>query len=185
MTSPGQPDNVPPAEAETTTATVVSLFMSRPELEAAVRDLKREGFTDEEIGVVMQDPAEQSSLRPDTGGQQTDPAVVGVANGSLIGGLIGLFGSLLIPGLGPLLLGGILASTLTGAGIGAATGGLIGILVGLGVSESDAKRFERGLRAGGILLTVSSSERTAQALGIIRRYGADLGAAHSVQSRSL
>ena len=182
MTSPSQPDNLPSADAGTTTATVVSLFMSRPEAEAAIRDLKQAGFTDEEIGVVMQDPDQQPNLRPDVSGQQIGSAVVGAANGSLIGGLIGLFGSLLIPGLGPLLLGGVLASTLTGAGIGAATGGLIGILVGLGLSKSDAERFERGLRAGGILLTVSSPQHTAQALAIIRSHGADLGAGNSVHS---
>jgi hypothetical protein len=69
----------------------------------------------------------------------------------------------------------VLAATLTGAGIGAATGGLIGILAGLGVSAPDAEYFERGLRGGGILLTVNAGQRTPEALAIIENHGADLG----------
>jgi hypothetical protein len=161
-------------KSETTGITVVSLLPHRTAAEAAVRDLKSAGFGDEQIGLVMQDSG-KPTIEPDLDPDNTQPAVVGAVNGGLIGGLVGLLGSLLIPGLGPLLLGGVLASTLTGAGIGAATGGLIGILTALGVSESDAERFERGLRAGGILLTVSAAERTPEALAIIERHGADLG----------
>ena len=169
------PDPVPLApQAETTGITVVSLFPTRARAEAAVRDLKRAGFTDQEIGVVMQDPG-KPDLHPDAGESTSHAAAVGAVSGSLLGGLVGLLGSLLIPGLGPLLLGGVLASTLTGAGLGAAAGGLAKILMTLGVPESDAEHFERGLRAGGILLTVSAAHRTADAVRIIESHEADLG----------
>lgn len=179
MTSPAQPNDFSPGETATTSATVVSLFMNSTDAVAAVRDLKHAGFTDEEIGIVLQDSTEQPSIRPEGSGNPSDPATAAAASGSIVGGLIGLLGSLLIPGLGPLLLGGVLASTIAGAGIGAAAGGLIAILAELGVSQTDAEHFERGLRAGGVLVTVTSPRHTREALEIIRSHGAELGAGSS------
>ena len=45
-------------------------------------------------------------------------------------GLLAGVGALAIPGIGPIIAGGALASTLAGAGIGAAAGGLLGALWG-------------------------------------------------------
>jgi hypothetical protein len=74
----------------------------------------------------------------------------------LLGGGAGLLaglGMLAIPGLGPVVAAGWLASTLVGAGAGAATGGLVGSLAGAGVSESDAHAYAEGIRRGGTLVT--------------------------------
>jgi hypothetical protein len=155
--------------------TVVGLFADRPRAEQAIRDLKSAGFSEEQIGVAMQDRQEQQELIDDSGSQAAEGAAKGAVSGGLVGGLIGLIGSLLIPGVGPIVVGGVLASTLTGAGIGAATGGLIGALMGLGVPEEDAQHFDRGLRSGGILLTVSAGSRTAEAISILQGQSADLG----------
>ena len=157
-----------------TGSTVVALFPSRQPAEDAVRQLKLSGFTDEQIGMAMQDSNGQSD-RVESESRSYDPAAEGALDGGLAGGLIGLLGSLLIPGLGPLVLGGVLASALTGVGVGAATGGLIRLLVGMDVPEQDAERFERGLRAGGVLLTVSAPSRIGEALAIIQRHLPDQG----------
>lgn len=53
-------------------------------------------------------------------------------------GLLAGLGILAIPGLGPVLAAGWLASTLVGAGAGAATGGLVGALAGAGIDDADA-----------------------------------------------
>lgn len=157
------------------TRTIVGLFTERPHAEQAVRDLRTAGFADERIGVAMLNREEQQSLIDDTGSQAAEGAAKGAVSGGIIGGLIGLLGSLLIPGVGPIVVGGVLASTLTGAGVGAATGGLIGALMGLGVPEEDARHFDRGLRCGGVLVTVDATGRTGEAIGIIGRHGGDLG----------
>ena len=76
-------------------------------------------------------------------------------------------GALAIPGIGPVLAGGALATAfglgggtaVAGAGIGAAAGGLVGALVGMGIPEADAQRFEEGFNAGGVLVTVNGSAR--------------------------
>lgn len=51
-------------------------------------------------------------------------------------------GSLLIPGIGPVIAGGVLGATLVGAGVGAAAGGPIGLLTEMGVPEVEARHFE-------------------------------------------
>ena len=150
-----------------TTRTVVGMFSRRDAAEAAIRDLKAAGFSEEQIGVAMQDT--------EPGAPTAEGAATGALSGGVLGGLVGLLGSLLIPGVGPIVIGGVLASTLAGAGIGAATGGLIGALISFGVPEEDARHFDEGLRAGAILVTIDAGARTDQALAILERHGMDLG----------
>jgi hypothetical protein len=145
------------ADQDTTGRTVVGMFTNRPDAEAAIRELKAAGFGDDRIGVALQDRAEQGDLMESTGHDAAAGAATGAVSGGLVGGLIGLLGSLLIPGVGPIVVGGVLASTLTGVGIGAATGGIIGALVALGVPEVDA------------------GAPTAEALILLDRHGMDFG----------
>ncbi len=163
------------ADQETTGRTVVGLFRGRSDAEAAIRDLKDAGFSDDRIGVAVQDQGEQRDLVESTGGTPAEGAATGALSGATVGGLIGLLGSLLIPGVGPIVVGGVLASALTGAGIGAAAGGIIGALAGMGVPELDAKHFDLGLRSGGTLVTVDAGARTAEALALLERHGMDFG----------
>lgn len=166
------PDNTP-GQA------VVGLFTDRARAEQAIRDLQDAGFADGQIGVAMRDADDQRNLMDHTGSTAAAGAAEGAAKGAMgggvVGGLIGLLGSLLIPGVGPVVVGGVLASTLTGAGIGAATGGIIGALVGMGVPEADAKHFDEGLRSGRTLVTVEAGARTGEALAILEGHGMDFG----------
>jgi hypothetical protein len=166
------------ADQDTTGRTVVGMFTNRPDAEAAIRELKAAGFGDDRIGVALQDREEPGDLRDRieaSGREAAGSAAKGAVSGGLVGGLIGLLGSLLIPGVGPIVVGGVLASTLTGAGIGAATGGIIGALVALGVPEADARHFDEGLRSGRTLVTVDAGARTAEALMLLDRHGMDFG----------
>jgi len=163
------------AAQDTTGRTVVGLFARRRDADAAIRDLKVAGFRDDQVGVALQDKEEQGDLLEPTRAKEAEGAAAGAVSGGLIGGLIGLLGSLLVPGVGPLVVGGVLASTLTGAGIGAATGGIIGALMGLGVPEPDARHFDQGLRLGSTLVTVDAGPRTAEVLVILDRHGMDFG----------
>ncbi|HUR94192.1 MAG TPA: general stress protein [Gemmatimonadales bacterium] len=155
--------------------TVVGMFERRADVEAAIRDLKAAGFTDGHIGVAMHDSVEQREVTDSAGGTAAEGAAAGAVSGGMVGGLIGLLGSLLIPGVGPIVVGGVLASALTGAGVGAATGGVIGALMGLGVPEADAQHFDLGLRAGRTLVTVDAGVRTSEALAILARHDTDFG----------
>jgi uncharacterized membrane protein len=54
---------------------------------------------------------------------------------------------------------------LSGAAVGAATGGLAGALIGLGIPEYEAKRYEGKIQGGSALISVhtDSSEARDQA----------------------
>ncbi|HEX3276530.1 MAG TPA: general stress protein [Gemmatimonadales bacterium] len=163
------------ADQDTTGRTVVGLFARRADAESAIRDLKAAGFDDRQIGVALQDQDEQRDLLESAGGKEAEGAAKGAIGGGIVGGLIGLLGSLLIPGVGPIVVGGVLASMLTGAGVGAATGGIIGALIGMGVPEGDARHFDQGIRSGHTLVTVDAGSRTAEALAILNRHDMDFG----------
>jgi hypothetical protein len=94
-----------------------------------------------------------------------------------LGWLAGI-GALAIPGVGPLIAAGPIVAALAGVGVGGTLGGVAGALVGLGIPEYEAKRYEGRVRDGGILLSVHSdnADWTKKAKAILERTGAqDIG----------
>ena len=166
---------------------VAGLFKDREDAVASIEGLKDAGFDANDVGIAMHDKTEQKEMSEETGTKAASGAATGVLGGGLLGGALGLLvgiGALAIPGIGPVLAGGALATAfglgggtaVAGAGIGAAAGGLLGALVGLGIPENEAKHFEAGFRAGGVLVTVNAGSRAADAVAIMERHGADTGA---------
>jgi hypothetical protein len=62
-------------------------------------------------------------------------------------------------------------AALAGAGVGGTVGGVTGALVGMGIPEFEAKRYEGMVKGGGILLSVHSdkAEWTKRAKEILER----------------
>src|SRR5689334_20505196 len=90
--------------------------------------------------------------------RETGPgAAVGGTVGAVVGILTGL-GLIAIPGVGPLVAAGWLATTLAGAGVGAVAGGLVGALTNAGVSREEAEVYEEGVRRGGTLVSVRAED---------------------------
>ena len=88
-------------------------------------------------------------------------AGAGATLGGLIGGGAGVaagLGMLAIPGIGPLVAAGWLATAAAGAAAGAVTGGVLGSVIGMimghGVSKEDATVYVEGVRRGGALVMV-------------------------------
>jgi uncharacterized protein (TIGR02271 family) len=165
-------------DSTTTQGTVVGLFKNQVDAERAIERLKQAGFTENQIGVAMRDRSQQKELMEGTGTQAAEGAATGAISGGVLGGVIGLLagvGALAIPGIGPIIAGGALASTLAGAGIGAAAGGLLGALMGMGIPEEDARHFDEGFKAGGTLVTVNAAGRELEAREWLSEAGADLG----------
>lgn len=103
--------------------------------------------------------------------------VVGATAGGLIGGSLGLLagiGALAIPGLGAFVAAGPIVAALSGLGVGGALGMLTGALVGMGIPEYEAKKYESHLNKGGTLISISTdtSANTNRAKEILKQEGA-------------
>ncbi len=157
--------------------TVAGLLPDRDQAEQAIAALQAAGFTGDQIGVALRDRTAQGVLLEETGTQVAEEAAAtGALGGGLLGGLSGLLigiGALAIPGLGPIMAAGALATTLGGAALGAAAGGLIGALVAMGIPEEEARGYEASVRGGSVLLTVAVSreEQVREARRIFARFG--------------
>ncbi len=174
-------DNTPQDDAR---RTVAALFSDPAQAQQAIHDLKQAGFRGENIGLALRDRDAQGALRVETGAQAAADIGQDAASGGLLGGLIGLLvgsAALAIPGVGPVVAGGIFASVLgstaVGAGLGVVGGGIIGALVHLGLTEHEAHYFASGFHEGGVLVTVHPGGRAGDAAAILAQDGGDMGAA--------
>ncbi len=145
---------------------VVGVFADQAQARQAIEELRRVGFSDDEIGFLTRAVTTESSK------DERADVTTGAASGGVIGGVLGAAASLLIPGFGPAVAGGILIATLGGVVLGAAAGGIYTALVSLGVPERDASFYQQELKAGRTIVTVKSDGGEKQALAILRRYGA-------------
>jgi len=141
----------------------------------AVSELERAGVPHDDISIVANNTEGwysedgRGSGRVDRDADGVDDRVEGASAGAEIGaavggtaGLLAGLGMLAIPGLGPVVAAGWLASTAALALAGGTAGGIIGALTQAGVSEDEAHVYAEGVRRGGTLVTarVPDGERT-------------------------
>ena len=155
--------------------TVVGVFEDTNRARQAIAELKRLGFSDDQIGVVSHDTDHDDTTTADqsTTGKVGGGAAVGAATGAGVGALWALgIAAGLLPGIGPVIAGGILASVLASAAGAAAVGGIAGALVGLGIPEEDADYYEGEFKEGRTIVTVRNDARYDEAEATLRRFGA-------------
>lgn len=155
--------------------TVIGLYDNFEDARRAIEDLTDSGFAREDISMVASDARGEYKNQMDEGEDSVaGGAATGAGIGAVLGGLGGLLvglGALAIPGIGPVIAAGPLVSALAGAGIGAAAGGLIGALVDLGIPEQEAGYYAEGVRRGGTLVTLKTSDELAnKAADIMNRH---------------
>lgn len=177
-----------------------ALFGLVNNLEQAQRIVDRlisSGFSNDDISILSPDKSQQKPTgtgriedvpgttkgrKKDTLGTEKhtkapEGGVTGATAGGILGGSLGLLagiGALAIPGLGPFIAAGPLLGALSGSGIGGGVGLVIGALVGSGIPEYEAKKYENGLKAGNILLCVHTEDSNDldRAKDIFKREGA-------------
>ncbi|HEY8571238.1 hypothetical protein [Phenylobacterium sp.] len=170
------------------TRTITRLFDSHTEALRAVETLEHSGVDSDRISLVSNNADNWHEGHKHPGGEATamggrgplgdangdgendvaDGAGKGATTGGLLGagaGLLAGLGMLAIPGLGPVVAAGWLASTLTGAAVGAAaggaTGGLLGALKEAGHTDEEAHVYSEGVRRGGTLVSVKAEDHEA------------------------
>lgn len=145
---------------------VTGLFMDREQAEQAYSSVANRGYAQSEVNVVMSSATKKKHF--------SDPAVAkirlagkafeGAGMGSAIGGTVGAIAaivaavgtSIAIPGIG-IVIAGPAAPAIMGAG--GLTGGLAGALVGWGIPDELLKRYEAGIKKGGILIGIKPHSR--------------------------
>lgn len=155
-----------PKDRVTTRSHYVGVFDDRNDAELAARDLRDKGFKDEQIGYAWHDESGKTHAEGNKAGEM---AASGAGTGVVLGGLIGAGAALLIPGIGPIVSGGLLATALAGGVTGAVAGGVAGALVGLGIPEVEATYYDQQFRDGRTLMTVRADDRYGDASDIVRR----------------
>ncbi|WP_066377372.1 MULTISPECIES: general stress protein [unclassified Anabaena] len=144
----------------------IGTFRNRQEAEQALHELRNSGFPMDRVSILAKDTERNEQIagarvedRGDTEAQEG--AGIGATTGTVLGGIGGLLvglEALLIPGAGPFLAAGTIATTLAGAGIGAAAGGIVGALTGLGIPEEDARRYSDRVSQGEYLVILEGTE---------------------------
>jgi len=157
---------------------VFGIYPDRQSTEAAIDSLREGGFRIEDISVLLPQNLGTKDMGSVKATKAPEGTAAGATTGAVIGGTLGLLagiGALAIPGVGPLIAAGPIVATLTGVGAGGAVGGIAGGLIGAGIPEYEAKRYEGRIRKGGILLSVhtNDSESTTRAKKILEQTGAE------------
>lgn len=147
--------------------TVTALFESNTAAYSAVQDLVDHGFARATIGVMTRDNTSSDgtvTTRVATPGGPSGVAQ-GAGLGAALGGLSGLVVGLTVltvPGVGPVLAGGLLAAALTGAGVGAVAGGMVGALTEAGLPKEHVHYYSEGLRRGSVLVVVATTDEMTE-----------------------
>jgi hypothetical protein len=158
--------------ATTTTGnTIVGVFESPAAAQRAVNELRQAGFTDSQIGVVSHDKGGVKG-GTDVDNKAAEGAATGLAAGAGVGALWGLaILSGLLPGIGPAIAGGTMGILLSSAAAGAAAAGIGGALIGMGISDDDAKYYDSEFKAGRTIVTVHGGANAARAETILNGAG--------------
>lgn len=161
---------------------VAGVFTSRTDAEHAVAELRKLGIADNKITLLTPHATQQELEKVPT--TNAEAPGIGRTLGAVVGGIVGVasgfefttaIATVLIPGIGPIVVAGALGAAILGA-VGGVTGGTIGAAVDshltTGIPEDDLYIYEDALQQGRsvvIALADSASEdsvrRTLAATG--------------------
>jgi hypothetical protein len=156
---------------------VYGIYPDEASVSTAVEALREAGFRNTDISVLFADNRGTKDFATEKNTKAPEGATTGAASGAVLGGTLGWLagiGALAIPGLGPFIAAGPIMGLLGGMGAGGAIGGITGALIGMGIPEYEAKRYDGRVREGGILLSVHCDDAvwTKRAKEILENSGA-------------
>src|SRR6202790_599740 len=157
---------------------VFGIYPTQSSADRAIDTLTKAGFPISDISVLVSETLGNKDMGTQKATKAPEGTAAGAGSGAVLGGALGLLagiGALAIPGVGPLIAAGPIMATLAGIGVGGAVGGFTGGLIGLGIPEYEAKRYEGHLQKGGILLSVhcDTSDEIDRAKEILERTGGE------------
>lgn len=156
---------------------VYAITLSQQQTEKIVYRLKAEGFANDRLSVLSPDKSTTADFAHEKSTKAPEGAVAGGVSGGVLGGALGWIagiGALAIPGAGPFIAAGPLAAAIGGAFAGATVGSISGALVGMGIPEIEARRYEGKVKDGNILISVhaKNSEEVSLAKKVLKEHDA-------------
>jgi hypothetical protein len=150
---------------ETTTKSgtlMTGMFRDKDSADRAYTALQLRGYGSNEIYLIMSDDTRHKHFASEAhttniGNKAMEGAGtgagIGITVGAIAAAIAAVGASLVIPGLGLVIAGPIVAAA-AGAGAGGLAGGIIGALVGAGIPKERAVIYEKGVREGYIVIGV-------------------------------
>ncbi len=146
---------------------VTAVFDTQAHAEQAVQALRGMGVSDNHLSIISRQAENAagagSTAAANDAGDAADGAGKGLLAGAGVGMLFGLAAAA-IPGVGPFITAGVLASTLgvtaggavAGAIVGGTTGAVAGALARAGYSEHEASYYGGEIERGGVFVAVDA-----------------------------
>ncbi|HTH49243.1 MAG TPA: hypothetical protein VMB21_17135 [Candidatus Limnocylindria bacterium] len=159
-------------------SSVICIARSEGQAIEIVNSLKSANFSSNDISVLFPDKSGTKDFAHEQHTKAPEGAATGGVTGGVVGGALGWLagiGALAIPGVGPFIAAGPIMAALGGAALGGAVGGIAGALVGLGIPEYEAKRYEGKIKGGNVLISVhtENSDQAKRAREIFTQAHAD------------
>lgn len=149
---------------ENSASFLTALFKNPHNAENIYNELLRKGYKKEDITLIMSAETQQKYFSKEASSENVvgNKALEGMGVGGAVGSAVGAIAAaiaaagttLALPGLG-IVVAGSLAAGFAGAGAGAAAGGILGALVGAGIPDVEAKKYEKGIKEGGVVIGVT------------------------------
>ena len=190
------------------TKAVFGLAQNEEQARRIVDRLLSSGFSSEDISILYPDrnkdkirtnergeveyedsQRKKGNLTTEKHSKAPEGGVAGAATGGILGGSLGLLagiGGLAIPGLGAFIAAGPIMAALSGSAVGGGVGLLVGALIGSGIPEYEAKKYEAGLKEGHILISIhaDNDDEIHKANEILKKEGAkDISSTSEARSR--
>jgi hypothetical protein len=136
---------------------VIGVFASPAAAEEAVRTLEGHGWREDQISLITR--GHEAELDAVSGLRHSDHTEKSAAIGGAAGATVGLLAGsslFLVPGLGPVLFAGAMASGLTGGLVG----GLLGAMSGWGVKGDHVRQYEAALKENKAIVVLTGEPAT-------------------------
>ena len=153
----------------TTEPAAVGVFDDLANAQRSIDDLRRAGFTEDEIGIIGNVGEEKGVPTPREMRQPEGNAVLGFVQGSLLGAIIGVLVIAVIPGLGEVSQFGRWFEVVGGAALGAILGGVLLAVSSFLFSRQLSRFFAGELERGRFIVTVKNAGRKEEAVSVLQR----------------
>ncbi len=157
---------------------VSAMFDSQTHATEAVQELRQMGVSDSQLSFISQHS--NDGVAHDGGDGEAEGAGKGALAGAGVGALFGLAAAF-IPGVGPFITAGVLATSLGAAGggalagavVGATSGAIAGALANAGYTKDEADYYGSAVESGHFLVAVETSGALSddQARAVLARHG--------------